>query len=79
MNWINTDEKVPEHDEVVVGYWPAGLRLYLAFPLVESLRYQADQDGNGDGWKDAHGEESDPPAFWTRDVTPPVWPPQPRT
>lgn len=60
--WINTDAEKPLDEQIVVGYWPKNR--YLAFPLMESLRYHADMGGDGDLWYDAHGEESDAPAYW---------------
>lgn len=60
--WINSDNVKPLDQQIVLGYWPKNA--YLAFPLVESLSYYADQDGEGDTWYDAHGDVSDPPAYW---------------
>ncbi len=66
MGWINTDELKPLDEQVVLGYWPKNA--YLRFPLVESLRYHADQSGHGDSWSDVHGESSDPPAYWRHPI-----------
>lgn len=70
MNWINPDVMKPENGEKVLTYWPP---CSYHDGCMQSLKFTTDEEG--DAWTDADGEVMDEPALWTRDVTPPAWPP----
>lgn len=60
--WINTDERTPDNEQTVLGYWVACVGRDAVF---ESVKYFAkDAPDSGEAWQSAFGEDTDRPDYW---------------
>jgi hypothetical protein len=64
MNWILTDDKQPESEQKVLGYWPG-------YGFASLTYYAKDAPDSSESWIDAHGEDQDRPSHWIPDLEPP--------
>lgn len=60
--WVSTDERSPNDEQTVIGYWPT---VGSCTPFFESVTYYARDAPDGpERWHNAWGEETDAPHYW---------------
>ena len=63
--WINTDEREPDDEQIVLAWWPND-------PLPEVLVYYAADAPDGPAaWRDEVGDKMDRPGYWMPIPKPP--------